>query len=137
MMFEMDFIRRCEEMFDIQKETARLDALERKNKWNRENPIKSRECRKRYEATEKGKESRQRVSINRREREKLAKAHLTWKQKKEINQFYKNCPSGYVVDHIIPIALGGLHELSNLQYLTFDENAKKGIVIYQKFRPEC
>ena len=42
-----------------------------------------------------------------------------------IKEFYKNCPPGYEVDHIIPLSKGGLHTISNLQYLTVSENRKK------------
>ena len=42
-----------------------------------------------------------------------------------IKEFYKNCPSGYEVDHIIPISKGGLHSLPNLQYLTSTDNKRK------------
>ena len=42
-----------------------------------------------------------------------------------IREFYKNCPKGYEVDHIIPISKGGLHTLTNLQYLTASDNRKK------------
>lgn len=42
-----------------------------------------------------------------------------------IKQFYKDCPDGYEVDHIIPISKGGAHSLTNLQYLTSIENKKK------------
>ena len=42
-----------------------------------------------------------------------------------IKKFYLNCPDGYEVDHIIPISKGGLHTISNLQYLTITENRKK------------
>jgi 5-methylcytosine-specific restriction endonuclease McrA len=45
--------------------------------------------------------------------------------RKAIQEFYANCPVGYEVDHIIPISKGGLHDLSNLQYLTRSENRKK------------
>jgi len=42
-----------------------------------------------------------------------------------ITEFYAACPPGYEVDHIIPISKGGLHTLSNLQYLTRAENRSK------------
>jgi 5-methylcytosine-specific restriction endonuclease McrA len=45
--------------------------------------------------------------------------------RKAIQEFYANCPIGYEVDHITPISKGGLHDLSNLQYLTIQENRKK------------
>jgi 5-methylcytosine-specific restriction endonuclease McrA len=43
-----------------------------------------------------------------------------------IREFYASCPEGHEVDHIIPISRGGLHTLSNLQYLTVRENRSKG-----------
>ena len=42
-----------------------------------------------------------------------------------LQEFYKNCPEGYEVDHIIPLSKGGAHSLSNLQYLTVSENRRK------------
>jgi 5-methylcytosine-specific restriction endonuclease McrA len=42
-----------------------------------------------------------------------------------IREFYRNCPIGYEVDHIVPISKGGLHTLNNLQYLTISENRSK------------
>ena len=48
------------------------------------------------------------------------------RERENIRNFYVNCPSGYEVDHIDPISSGGNHELSNLHYITKEENRKKG-----------
>lgn len=65
--------------------------------------------------------------------EKARKLHIkdrtpSWSQPNQILQFYKNCPEGYHVDHIVPLRgkeVSGLHVLENLQYLTIEENLKK------------
>ena len=62
-----------------------------------------------------------------RRRANMAKATvpLSSKEKQQIMEIYKNCPTGYEVDHIIPISKGGKHHPSNLQYLTAEENRSK------------
>jgi 5-methylcytosine-specific restriction endonuclease McrA len=55
--------------------------------------------------------------------------YLTLEHKKQIREFYNNCPKGFEVDHIIPIkgdGINGLHVIHNLQYLTKEENRRKG-----------
>lgn len=52
-----------------------------------------------------------------------------WSEREQIRSFYKNCPVGHHVDHIIPLCgelVSGLHVLANLQYLPISENLKKG-----------
>jgi hypothetical protein len=52
-----------------------------------------------------------------------------WADLAAIDEFYRNRPQGYHVDHIIPLRgenVCGLHVLENLQYLPAAENLAKG-----------
>lgn len=60
--------------------------------------------------------------------DKLEKATPRWADTAKIKLFYKTCPPGMVVDHVIPLQgknVSGLHVLENLQYLPRSVNAKK------------
>jgi len=49
--------------------------------------------------------------------------------RKLIKLIYDNCPKGHEVDHIIPLQgkiVSGLHTPRNLQYLTVEDNRRKG-----------
>lgn len=58
-----------------------------------------------------------------------------WASLEVIKEIYKNCPKDHHVDHIIPLQgkiVSGLHVENNLQYLTAEENLKKG----NRYKPE-
>lgn len=53
----------------------------------------------------------------------------TWSNLERIKEFYKNCPAGCHVDHIVPLQgelVSGLHVENNLQYLAVYDNLSKG-----------
>lgn len=110
----LDFINRCNEMFREQAEIAYEDHRTNHN-------IKQ----KKYFRTEQGIFAKRKGDYIRRSKLKSSFKDLSWEEKKLIGKFYKNCPEGYEVDHIIPISKGGKHILSNLQYLTREENRRK------------
>lgn len=107
----------------INKTNALFEQEANLNEEKRQAHIKKQ--RKEYFASEKGIFARSKGDFVRRSRMKRACQDLEWDEKILIGKFYKNCPKGYEVDHIIPISKGGLHKLSNLQYLTFKENRSK------------
>lgn len=51
-----------------------------------------------------------------------------WADIEAIDRFYRYCPKGYHVDHILPLQgklVSGLHVLSNLQYMLASDNLIK------------
>lgn len=66
-----------------------------------------------------------------------AKRHRTpkWADYERTREIYANCPSGYEVDHIIPLQgklVSGFHIAENLQYLLATDNARK----FNRFTPQ-
>lgn len=87
--------------------------LERNKKWRQANPQKQRAAQAPCD-------------LRRRLKNMSRKYEVKPEEKEAIYQFYLNCPPGYEVDHIIPLARGGTHSIDNLQYLLPEENDQKG-----------
>jgi hypothetical protein len=82
-----------------------------------------------WKKTEKGKKSSNYFCALRyaRKRNRTPK-WLTKEDYNKIKEIYSNRPTGYEVDHIVPLCsknISGLHVPENLQYLTIQENRKK------------
>ena len=87
---------------------------------------KVRDQKKRYRDSTEGRSIR-RAGVAKRRASKQQRTPI-WSETEEIKEFYKNCPEGYHVDHIIPLQgerVSGFHVLSNLQYLPAEENLSK------------
>lgn len=93
--------------------------------WQKNNPERVKERRKEYRAENP---EAHRANQNRRRAALLQRIPL-WANLDAIKSFYKACPLGMQVDHIIPLqgeTVCGLHVEYNLQYLTPEENMSKG-----------
>lgn len=96
-----------------------------RDRWLRANPEKRKNHKKKWNSLNKNKTRF--YSANRRAR--VLESNLGGKFKKEVRDFYLNCPEGMEVDHIIPLDakdVKGLHVPWNLQYLPPLLNKKKG-----------
>jgi 5-methylcytosine-specific restriction endonuclease McrA len=124
-----EFIERAKIVMQPEKDFLREKNRRLVNEWNNNNREKLHEIQKKYAETEKGQQAIKKRAKNRYDRFRNACIGLTSQEKRKIKTFYRKCPEGYVVDHIIPLAKGGLHRIENLQYLTFMENALKATKI--------
>lgn len=112
---------------------ARLRRWNEKNKervslkwvvWNEAHPESRRAAGKRY--YEKNREMMSRISAARQSRVKQATP--PWADLDAIEDFYKSCPRGCAVDHVIPVShsrVCGLHIPANMQYLSKRDNREK------------
>ena len=88
--------------------------------WQRENREHLREYQREYY---KGK-----YAARNAKHDKRIKERFVFDDMDEIQEFYRNCPEGHHIDHIVPLNgknVSGLHTVSNLQYLPATENLRK------------
>ena len=89
-------------------------------KWQKKNAEHLRAYQREYY----GPKYKERNGVN----AKRLRERTVYNDKKEIQEFYRNCPTGCDVDHIVPLNgknISGLHTISNLQYLPASENRRK------------
>lgn len=122
------------EIVAVEKEN---DRIKNRKKNSQLNKVTSR---KKYLKSDKGKIAIKRRGAIRSRRHRDLSKNLTPEEKEQIRDFYAKRPEGYHVDHIIPLCKGGKHHVSNLQYLTAEENFKKSSYTpeeyLQKYYPE-
>ena len=64
-----------------------------------------------------------------RRRARTKQREPSWNDQLVMRMIYEDCPEGCEVDHIVPMYgenVSGLHVHYNLQYLTKEENCRKG-----------
>lgn len=92
--------------------------------WRMTNPEKCRTYTKRYRSKNSNK-VRFWYACRRAD---LLKRTPSYANINKIEEFYKNCPPGMEVDHVIPLRgknVSGLHVETNLQYLQKEDNRRK------------
>lgn len=122
-MDHSEFIKRAEELMSQYIEESIQYERDQDRKWRINNPKEWKESQRRYYDTDKGRYNNTKRTCKKRNRSCIEE--ISFDEKILIGNFYKNCPKGYEVDHIIPLSRGGKHILSNLQYLTISENRRK------------
>lgn len=130
---------------------------ERQNEWKRQQVANNPEYVERRKQLKKANYDLKKDEINKKRREQWAnnpfcsarkhnrqhdvkQRQPSWVDTEQLLSFYANCPSGFHVDHIIPLKgridgrlVTGLHVPWNLQYLTAEENRKKYCFITESY----
>lgn len=113
---------------------ARMAEWERKNTEKRLEIRRRRADLKRDEINAKFRlweraNRRRRVAKSTFRKTRVRNATPKWADRKRLYEVYENCPQGMHVDHVVPLVSNrvcGLHVPWNLQYLSAEENLRKG-----------
>ena len=110
-----------------------LDNKEKLVEYNKQYHLDNREKRLEYSkkhGIQYRKDNTGKVNANTaKRRAALLQRTVGWSDDLVIQMIYADCPEGHHVDHIIPLQgknVSGLHVAWNLQYLTAEENLRKG-----------
>jgi|TARA_R110002051_G_C8429675_1_gene453258 hypothetical protein len=110
---------------DKYKEYAKKHRKKHRKKYNKSE--KAKKTRKEWRNSEHG-NGLIKAALAKYKAKKL-QSTPSWSDLEKIKEIYINCPKNYEVDHIIPLQgkiVSGLHIPDNLQYLTIEENRRKG-----------
>ena len=116
---------------DKKKELNRLYHLKNKDKINeygKEYRLKNLDKVKQYKRLYQLNKPHIQRALNAKRKACKLKATPKFADLIKIKEVYRNCPAGYVVDHIVPLqgkTVCGLHVEWNLQYLTANDNRTK------------
>lgn len=124
----------CEQMYQLARYATCGEKVRTSNAtWLKNNQEQKKQINRQYVKSHRAKLT---AGENRRRAAKL-QATPIWSQTEQIVEFYKNCPKGYQVDHVIALKgeeACGLHVLANLQYLSAVENQAKGNKLLDIYR---
>jgi hypothetical protein len=98
--------------------------IEQRGTWVSQNREKVNKYTSNWRKTNPGKAN----SYTQERRARKLQRTPSWSETADIREYYSDCPGGYHVDHVIPLAgktVCGLHVLANLQYLTALDNLRK------------
>lgn len=130
-----EFIQRTKLFF--KDEVEQNEKLRNEKDWRKNNPKKFQNSHSKYSKSQKGKIAAKRRNAIRAKRLRHLILDLSDEEIEKIKLFYVNCPIGFEVDHIIPIAKGGRHSIDNLQYLTKEANRKKSCKLDENIKKSC
>ena len=85
----------------------------------------------------KGKNKHKLAQYSQKRRALKAGVEVPLDEKEAIDEFIKNCPEGYEVDHIIPLSRGGAHSIHNLQYMLKQANMRKHMLTNEEWIEKC